>query len=95
MTDAFFPATAMPDSDWWQALWPDPRSVLDEMGVEVGMVVVDLCCGDGLFTAPLCAMASWVYAIDIDTEMIDRARSTVLPSIRRLMFVRHETEVPG
>ena len=53
MTDAFFPATAMPDPDWWQALWPDPRSVLDEMGVEVGTVVVDLCCGDGLFTAPL------------------------------------------
>jgi len=67
MTEAFFPATAMPDSDWWQALWSDPRSVLDEIGVEVGMVVVDL----------------------------DRARSTVLPSIRRLMFVRHETEVPG
>ena len=77
MTDAFFPATAMPDPDWWQALWPDPRSVLDEMGVEVGTVVVDLCCGDGLFTAPLCAMASRVYAIDSDTEMIDRARTLV------------------
>ena len=58
-------------------MWPDPRSVLDEMGVEVGMVVVDLCCGDGLFTTSLCAMASRVYAIDIDTEMIDRARTLV------------------
>ena len=36
MTDAYFSPTAMPDADWWQALWPDPRSVLDEMGVEVG-----------------------------------------------------------
>jgi predicted methyltransferase len=41
----------MPDDDWWQALWPDPAKVLVEMGVQPGMVVVDLCCGDGLFTA--------------------------------------------
>ena len=74
MTDAFFPATTMPDTDWWQALWPDPRGVLVEMGIEAGMVVVDLCCGDGLFTAPLCGMASRVYAIDIDPEMLDRAK---------------------
>ena len=44
------------------------------MGIEAGMVVVDLCCGDGLFTAPLCGMASRVYAIDIDPEMLDRAK---------------------
>jgi ubiquinone/menaquinone biosynthesis C-methylase UbiE len=75
MPDPFFPATAMPDADWWQALWPDPRSVLVEMSIQTGTVVVDLCCGDGLFTAPLCTMASRVYAIDIDCEMVDRARA--------------------
>jgi len=90
-----FPATAMPDPEWWHALWPEPEYLVGALGISSQLRVVDLCCGDGLFTAPLCAMASWVYAIDIDTEMIDRARSTVLPSIRRLMFVRHETEVPG
>lgn len=58
-------------------MWPDPRSVLVEMGVEVGTVVVDLCCGDGLFTAPLCAMASRVYAIDIDAEMLHRGKRLV------------------
>ena len=77
MKAAFFPATAMPDADWWQALWPDPRSTLVKMGVEAGMAVVDLCCGDGLFTAPLCGMASPVYAIDIDPDMLDRARTLV------------------
>jgi ubiquinone/menaquinone biosynthesis C-methylase UbiE len=77
VADPFFPATAMPDADWWQALWPDPRSVLVEMGIETGMVVVDLCCGDGLFTAPLCSMASRVYAIDIDRQMLDRARTVI------------------
>jgi predicted methyltransferase len=56
----FFPATTMPDADWWQALWPDPGTVLAEMGVEPGMVAVDLCCGDGLFTVPLVHIANRV-----------------------------------
>jgi SAM-dependent methyltransferase len=73
----FFPATTMPDGDWWRALWPDPAKVLAEMGVEPGMVAVDLCCGDGLFTVPLARIAKRVYAIDIDPAMLDRARARV------------------
>jgi SAM-dependent methyltransferase len=73
----FFPATTMPDTDWWQALWPDPARVLVEMGVRPGMVVIDLCCGDGLFTAPLTSIATRVYAIDVDPVMLDRARVLV------------------
>jgi ubiquinone/menaquinone biosynthesis C-methylase UbiE len=73
----FFPATTMPDADWWQSLWPDPAKVLAEMGVEPGMVVVDLCCGDGLFTVPLVRIAKRVYAIDIDPAILDRARARV------------------
>jgi SAM-dependent methyltransferase len=72
-----FPATTMPDADWWQALWPDPANVLVEMGVEPGMVSVDLCCGDGLFTAPLARIADRVYAIDIDPAILDHARARV------------------
>jgi SAM-dependent methyltransferase len=75
MIVGFFPATSMPDADWWQALWPDPAKVLVEMGVRPGLVVVDLCCGDGLFTAPLAHIADSVYAIDIDAAMLDRARA--------------------
>ncbi|TMJ69253.1 MAG: class I SAM-dependent methyltransferase [Alphaproteobacteria bacterium] len=67
----------MPDADWWRALWPDPVTVLVEMGVRHGMVVVDLCCGDGLFTAPLARIVDGVYAIDIDPAMLDRARALV------------------
>jgi ubiquinone/menaquinone biosynthesis C-methylase UbiE len=73
----FFPATTMPDADWWQALWPDPGEVLAKMGVALGMVAVDLCCGDGLFTVPLVHVAKRVYAIEIDPAMLDRARSRV------------------
>ena len=67
----------MPDAGWWQALWPDPAKVLAEMGVEPGMVAVDLCCGDGLFTVPLAYAAKRVYALDIDPVMVDRARALV------------------
>ena len=43
----------MPDREWWQALWPDPGRVLEDVGVGDGMRVVDLCCGDGYFTVPM------------------------------------------
>ncbi len=77
MIVGFFPATTMPDADWWQALWPDPAKVLADMGVEPGMIVVDLGCGDGLFTVPLADIAKRVYAIDIDPAVLDRARARV------------------
>ncbi|MGC2203392.1 MAG: class I SAM-dependent methyltransferase [Stellaceae bacterium] len=77
MIVGFFPATTMPDADWWRTLWSDPGKVLVEMGVRAGIVAVDLCCGDGLFTAPLAGLAESVYAIDIDDAMLDRARACV------------------
>ncbi len=77
MIEGFFPATGMPDSDWWGALWPEPARILADLGVEPGMDVVDLCCGDGLFTAPIAQMARRVVAIDIDPRMLDLARAKV------------------
>jgi SAM-dependent methyltransferase len=73
----FFPATAMPDSDWSNTLWPDPAKVLATLGVDRGMDVVDLCCGNGLCTAPLARMAGRVVAIEIDPRMLDMARAKV------------------
>lgn len=67
----------MPDPDWWQTLWPDPRSVLLALGVEEGMDAVDLCCGDGWFTAPLALIARRALAVDIDEVMLGRAKERV------------------
>jgi ubiquinone/menaquinone biosynthesis C-methylase UbiE len=74
----FFRATGMPDADWWQALWPQPGKVLADLGIEPHMEVIDLCCGDGLFTAPLASMVRHVIAVDIDPEMLDAARAKVV-----------------
>ena len=72
----FFPSTTMPDRDWWTALWPDPEGVMRSLGVEPGMTVVDLCCGDGYFTAPLAqVVAGNVYGVDIDPAMLERTRA--------------------
>lgn len=74
--DGLFPATAMPDRDWWSALWPDPEGVLRSLGVVPGMVVVDLCCGDGYFTAPLARVVGGkVYGVDIDANMVTQTRA--------------------
>ncbi len=76
--DLLFPATAMPDRDWWRALWPDPQGVLRALGLDAGLTVVDLCCGDGYFTAPLAALTQGkVFAIDLDPAMLDKAKAEV------------------
>ncbi|WP_227010609.1 class I SAM-dependent methyltransferase [Pelagibius marinus] len=76
--ERFFPATAMPDRDWWQALWPDPEGVLRRLGIQAGLTVADLCCGDGYFTAPLARLVEGrVYAVDLDPAMLARARTEV------------------
>jgi ubiquinone/menaquinone biosynthesis C-methylase UbiE len=73
-----FPATSMPDREWWSALWPDPEGVLRSLGIEPHMTVLDLCCGDGYFTAPLATLVNGkVYALDLDPTMIERARHEV------------------
>lgn len=74
MTSDVFPATGMPDPDWWQRLWPDPQGVLVALGVRPGMDVVDLCCGDGLFSVPLARLGRRVVVIDLDPEILDKAR---------------------
>jgi len=74
--DRLFPATLMPDSDWWHALWPDPKTVLQAIGIQPNMEVVDLCCGDGHFTRPLCELVhpGKTWALDLDRNLLDQAR---------------------
>lgn len=76
--EAVFPATSMPDRDWWAALWPHPQRMLKAVGITPGMTVLDLCCGDGYFTAPLARLVRGkVIALDIDCSMIERAKAEV------------------
>ncbi len=70
----FFEGTEMPTTGWWEALWPDPASVIAAVGGNPGMDAVDLCAGDGWFTLPLARIARHVTAIDIDATMIEAAR---------------------
>jgi ubiquinone/menaquinone biosynthesis C-methylase UbiE len=44
------------------------------VGIAPGMVVIDLCSGDGWFTAQIARIASRVIAIDIDAKLLDVAR---------------------
>ena len=59
-------------------MWPDPLEVLKKIGLKNGMSAVDLCCGDGLFTAPMSTLlAGKVYAVDLDSEMLEKAKQAV------------------
>src|SRR5262245_43543251 len=70
----FYPATAMPDPDWWEALWPKPKQVLTALGIRPDMDVVD---GDGLCTAPLTLLSRHVIGIDIDRGMLAVAQDKI------------------
>ena len=76
MEDKRFPATVMPDKDWWQALWPEPEVSLRALGIGAGATVVDLCCGDGYFTAPLARIvrSGRVIVVDLDPAMLEQAK---------------------
>src|SRR5256714_13717183 len=74
MLPGFFQGTGMPEPCFWDALWPDPAKVIRDVGISTGMVVVDLCSGDGLFTLQLSKIVREVIAIDIDDKLLERAR---------------------
>ena len=73
--ERLFPATIMPDKDWWHALWPNPETVLRTVGIEHNMDVVDLCCGDGHFTWPMCQLVDHgsIWALDLDATLLAEA----------------------
>jgi len=73
--ERLFPATVMPDRDWWHALWPDPKAVLRAVGIGSDMAVVDLCCGDGHFTKPMCQLVhpGKTWAVDLDANLLAEA----------------------
>jgi SAM-dependent methyltransferase len=90
--DDYFPATVMPDRDWWSALWPEPEGVLSELGVPRDQPAVDLCCGDGYFTASLSKLACKVYALDLDGRLLNEAREYVAErgEVVRVVFIEDD-----
>jgi len=76
--EGFFLETEMPEAGWWRALWPDPVATLRALGMTPGLAALDLCCGDGTFTAALARLTGGtVYAVDIEPGCPDRARAAV------------------
>lgn len=76
VSSRLFTATAMPDRDWWEALWPDPVGMLRRLGFGPEQAVVDICCGDGLFTKALAALgAAPIHALDLDADLLARAKA--------------------
>jgi ubiquinone/menaquinone biosynthesis C-methylase UbiE len=71
----FFEGTGMPDPGWWEALFPDPASILTSVGLSRGSVAVDLCSGDGWFTLQMARIAHRVIAVDIDAHMLETNRA--------------------
>lgn len=76
MNNAIFPATVMPDVDWWHTLWPHPDAVIHDIGIKPDMSVLDLACGDGYFTAAIARriQPAHVIGFDLDATMLAAAQ---------------------
>lgn len=74
LDDLMFPATSMPDRDWWEALWPNPLELVLKLNLKSGMSVLDLCCGYGYFTIPMSSVTSTIYGLELEAELIDQAK---------------------
>ncbi|BBP03114.1 methyltransferase type 11 [Sulfuriferula plumbiphila] len=77
LEERLFPATAMPDQNWWHALWPDPDGIVRDLRIESAMTVVDLGCGDGYFTAAIARQLGRgrVIGFDLDPAMLEQAQA--------------------
>ncbi|MDA8258542.1 MAG: class I SAM-dependent methyltransferase [Betaproteobacteria bacterium] len=78
LQERMFPATIMPDRNWWHALWPNPDGVIKALGIEAGMTVVDLGCGYGYFTAAIARQVGpkgRAIGFDLDPAMLEQAQT--------------------
>jgi ubiquinone/menaquinone biosynthesis C-methylase UbiE len=57
--------------------WFNPEKVLEDAGLGLGMVFVDVGCGDGFFTIPAAQLVGEkgrVYAVDTDASAIEKLK---------------------
>jgi SAM-dependent methyltransferase len=66
-----FRHTGMPDWDWWRELFPDPAALLHDLGLADVGSLADVACGNGYFAVPAAGLVETVYAIDLDTDLLD------------------------
>ncbi|XKF15748.1 methyltransferase domain-containing protein [Halomonas sp. BLK-85] len=75
--DRLFPDSAMPDSDWWHTLGPNPDRVVRALRIGQRMTVADIGCGDGYFTAAIARQVGEgrVIGSDLDPVMLEQAQA--------------------
>ena len=59
--------------------WYNPEAILEEIGLEAGMVFIDVGCGEGFFSllaAKVVGKNGIVYAVDSDDKAIDRLKAS-------------------
>lgn len=68
-----FPNARQADREWWSELWPDPGSVLADLGLDADESVADVGCGDGYLTLAIAETVAPapVYAVAVDGTLLD------------------------
>jgi ubiquinone/menaquinone biosynthesis C-methylase UbiE len=76
--------------------WQDPEGILAEIGLEPGMIFVDLGCGNGFFALPAARIVGEkgkVYGLDVDAEFIRELKEKAAKeALRNLSLTVGEAE---
>lgn len=80
----------------------NPEEMLAQLGIQPGMVVCDMGCGDGYYTIELAKRvgpAGKVYAVDIQPEMLQelsrRCEQNNLKNVDMILGLPHDPKLPG
>ncbi|HYD90404.1 MAG TPA: methyltransferase domain-containing protein [Flavobacterium sp.] len=77
----------------------DPSKILAYAGIEKGMTVADLGCGNGFYpvaTGKLVGEDGVVYAVDVVTESLEATVSAAKQAnLKNIYTIRHNLELPG
>ena len=80
----------------------NPEEMLAQLGIQPGMAVCDMGCGDGYYTIELAKRvgpAGKVYAVDIQPEMLQelsrRCEQNNLKNVDMILGLPHDPKLPG
>jgi ubiquinone/menaquinone biosynthesis C-methylase UbiE len=70
-----------PGEETLRRKWRKPETTLKEVGLRLGMVFMDIGCGDGFFTLPAAQLVGEkgaVYAVDADAAVVEKLKDKAM-----------------
>ncbi len=74
--------------------WQRPQAVVETMRIAPTETIADIGAGTGYFTRRFAAVAKTVYAVEVDTRLVDRLAATAPANVRAVLGARDDPRLP-